>query len=452
MIKNITEQLILDLHDIGAIKFGKFTLKSGKISPFYLDLRDMISHPGLLKTIAELIAEKVRKLDFDYISGIPYTALPIATLVADQLQKPLIYMRKEEKAYGTKNPIIGQYEKGKTCLIIDDLITTGESIIETAEKFEKSGLITKDFAVIIDRSIKGQNALEQHDFNLHSLFDLNDIINVLQRHQKIDAAIVSEIENFTNQTNQVVNKLLTNSVTEKINRLINYKKSRLVLSLDVDNQKDFFDILDQTAEHIVLLKTHIDILQDFDPNFITKLQSYAQQFNFMIFEDRKFADIGNTVKKQYQGGIYRIADWSEVITVHGVPGEGILDGLFDGITGKSSFLLAKMSSKANLMNETYTRKILEMGRKHHQVVSGYIGHGNTAEEIKRLKNKIPAGQLLAMPGVKLEKGSDSLGQQYTSVAEAIAGGADLIIVGRGIIAGNNPKETAIQYQKASYQS
>jgi len=441
---------ILKLYETNAIKFGEFTLKSGLKSPFYIDLRHINSHPELLKQTADLIVDQVKKLHFDYVSGIPYTALPVATLVADKLQKPLIYARKEEKAYGTKNPIIGQYEKGKSCLIIDDLITTGESIIETAEKFQSAGLKTKDFAVIIDRSNDAAGLLSKQGFNLHSLIKLDQMLDVLKQHHKLDDSKISQIKFFVKSSNKAESIAYTNTVTQKILDLIEQKKSRLVLSLDVDNQHDFFKILDQTAEHIVMLKTHVDILTDFDETFIRRLREYADKYRFLIFEDRKFADIGNTVRKQYRGGIYRIADWSDVVTVHGIPGEGILQGLFEGLKCKAGFLLAKMSSKANLMNETYTRKILEMGQQHHSVVSGYIGHGTSVAEIRRLKNKIPKGQLLLMPGVKLQSDKDSLGQQYTSVREAIEGGADLIIVGRGIIAQNDIKKAVMKYKSASY--
>ncbi|MBL7108605.1 MAG: orotate phosphoribosyltransferase, partial [Candidatus Cloacimonetes bacterium] len=145
------EKFILDLEKIGAIKFGNFTLKSGLQSPFYFDLRDMISCPEILDGIAELLAEKIKDMDFDILTGIPYTALPIASLVSAKLGKPLIYMRKEEKAYGTGNNVIGKFEKGDKCLVIDDLITTGASKIETAEKYEKEGVVVKDFMVVIDR-------------------------------------------------------------------------------------------------------------------------------------------------------------------------------------------------------------------------------------------------------------------------------------------------------------
>ncbi len=444
---------ILKLHDIGAVKFGEFTLKSGYKSPFYFDLRDMISYPELLDGIADLLVEDIKNLDFDYISGVPYTALPIATLVADMLNKPLIYIRKEEKAYGTKNDVIGKYEKGGKVLIIDDLVTTGESLFETADKFKKAGLKVVDFSVIIDRSNHIEYYINKLGYKLHSLISLNKITDVLHENNRITNDHVLRIKEFTKNIydQSKSEKSLQNHLTNLLKEKIKKKKSNLVLSLDVDNQKEFFEILGKTAEHIVMLKTHVDILNDFNEKFIEKLKEYALKYDFMIFEDRKFADIGNTVRKQYLGGIYKIKNWADFITVHATPGEGIIQGLFDGLTGKSSFLLAKMSSKGNLMNETYTRNVFNMGEKHHEVVSGYICHANGKEELRKLKNKIPKGQLMLMPGVKLQAGQDTTGQQYTTVEDAMEGGADLIIVGRGIIEAENPEATAKEYRERAWR-
>jgi len=447
------EQFVLELQKIGAIKFGKFTLKSGLVSPFYFDLRDMISFPEILEGVADLLAERIKDMDFDVLTGIPYTALPIASLVASKLNKPLVYMRKEEKAYGTGKNIIGKFPKGAKCLVIDDLITTGASKIETAEAYEKEGVIIKDFVVVIDRSSNGKEDLAKSGYELHSLISLEEILNLLQEKELISYEKVLEVRDFTASISKPVDpkKEITNPLTLKLMSKIREKKSNLVLSLDVTTQKEFFEILDEAGSEIVMLKTHIDILDDYDENFVPKLQEYSQKYDFIIFEDRKFADIGNTVKHQYRNGVYKICDWAEFVTVHLVAGEGILKGLFDGIENRSSFVLARMSSKGNLINETYSRKCFEVARKNPNVVSGFIGHGKDVEDIKRFKSKFPSGMLLLTPGVKLERGSDAMGQQYITVEDAIQGGADCIIVGRGIIKAKDIKAEAKIYRERAWK-
>jgi uridine monophosphate synthetase len=447
------EQFVLELQRIGAIKFGSFTLKSGLVSPFYFDLRDIISFPEILDGVSDLLVEKIKDMEFDVLTGIPYTALPIASLVASKLKKPLVYMRKEEKAYGTGKNIIGKFKEGEKCLVIDDLITTGASKIETAEAYEKEGVIIKDFAVVIDRSANGAEELAKKGYELHSLIVLDEILELLQNRNLISNKKVTEVKEFTASISKPKDegKEISNPLTKKLLAKIKAKKSNLILSLDVTTQKEFFKILDDVSPEIVMLKTHVDILNDYDENFIPKLQEYARKYDFLIFEDRKFADIGNTVRKQFRSGIYKIADWAEYVTVHMVAGESILKGLFNEIEGRSSFILARMSSKGNLINETYSRKCFEIARRNSMLVSGFIGHGKNVEDIKRFKTKFPSGMLLLMPGVKLEKGSDSMGQQYITVEEAVQGGADCIIVGRGIYGNENPGKIAKIYRERAWK-
>jgi uridine monophosphate synthetase len=447
------EQFIEELFKIGAVKFGTFTLKSGKVSPFYFDLRDMISYPEILDGIVELLVTKLQGLEFDVITGIPYTALPIAALVADRMKKPLIYMRKEEKAYGTGNNVIGKFAPGAVCVVIDDLITTGESKIETAERLEAEGVVVKDFVVVIDRSNDGKGILAKGGYELHSLISLDEILVILKAGKYINDEMTAKVLEFTRglaEDSPQAEEENINPLTKKLKETMQRKHSNLVLSLDVTSQSEFFGILDKAASEIVMLKTHVDILDDFDEHFIGKLQDYAKRYDFHIFEDRKFADIGNTVRMQYRKGIYKISEWSEFITVHLVAGAAILSGLFDGLSGRSSFLLARMSSKGNLINEAYTRKAIEAGRNNPEVVSGFIGHGKDQEDIRRFKAKFPAGMLLLMPGVKLESGTDKLGQQYITIEDAIGGGADCIIVGRGIIKSENPGATAKIYRERAW--
>ena len=123
-----------DLLSAGCIKFGDFTLKSGLQSPIYIDLRRIISHPKLLADVAQAYLPLIAKLKFSRIAGLPYAAIPIATAVCLQGNYPMIYPRKEVKAYGTKAEIEGEFHAGETVLVIDDLATTGGSKFEAIEK------------------------------------------------------------------------------------------------------------------------------------------------------------------------------------------------------------------------------------------------------------------------------------------------------------------------------
>tara|TARA_B100001029_G_C15038731_1_gene442033 strand:- start:160 stop:1560 length:1401 start_codon:yes stop_codon:yes gene_type:complete len=449
------KDIILQLYKIGAVKFGKFRLKSGLISPFYFDLRLIVSYPDLMDKFATELCKQVDGLKFDHVTGIPYTALPIATLVSSKLNIPLIYIRKEQKTYGTAQKIEGTFNLNETVLVIDDLITTGSSKVQTIQGFESAGLNVTDISVAIDRSIDGSDFLAKNNVKLHSLITLNDIITVLFEDGKISDSQVNIIKEFTSSqsSDPPKNKVIKNTVTKKIENLIEQKRTNLTVSLDVTNQKDFFNILEPIADDVLMVKTHVDILDDFDNIFIEKLTQLSKEKDFIIFEDRKFADIGNTVYHQYKNGIYKISDWADAITIHAVAGEGTISGIFkDKLQNRSSFLLAKMSSKSNLMDPKYTKTVFELGEKNPNFVSGFIGHDKTIDGLKSLKESMPKGFLLLTPGVSLSATGDDLGQQYITTKAAISGGSDIIIVGRGIYGQSNPKLAAEEYRKQAWEA
>ena len=151
--------LIEQLFHLGAIRFGQFTLKSGISSPIYIDLRLTISQPKLLIEIAQELYALAQNLSFDLLCGVPYTALPFATAISVQQNIPMILRRKEKKDYGTKRILEGIFQPGDRCLIVEDVITSGASIAETATSLKEEGLIVTDAVVLVHREQGGEKFL-----------------------------------------------------------------------------------------------------------------------------------------------------------------------------------------------------------------------------------------------------------------------------------------------------
>lgn len=233
--------------------------------------------------------------------------------------------------------------------------------------------------------------------------------------------------------------LTRHKMAQKLFKIMEDKQTNLCLAADFLAQNKVFEMADELGPHICILKTHVDILEDFSPTFGPKLRELADKHNFIIFEDRKFADIGQTVSVQYTKGIYRIAEWAHIINAHIVPGPGIIEAL----KGSNLLLLAEMSSHETLAKGTYTRKAIEMAKKYPETVMGFI--------CLRSLTKNP-GMVHLTPGVKLAPGKDHLGQRYRTVDEImIENKSDIIIVGRDITHAKNPEEAALAYRNKGWE-
>ncbi len=190
------ERLALTLADMGCVRFGDFTLRSGQRSPIYIDLRLLISYPNVLRDVARAYTQLLRPLAFDRLAAIPYAALPIGTAVGLELGCPLIYPRQEVKSYGTRRLVEGEFQTGECVVVLDDLITTGASKLETIALLEELGLRVEDVVVLLDREQGGREYLEERGYRLHAVFRLGEMLDVLAQCGRISTAQREEVKAF----------------------------------------------------------------------------------------------------------------------------------------------------------------------------------------------------------------------------------------------------------------
>ncbi|XP_072034751.1 uridine 5'-monophosphate synthase-like [Amphiura filiformis] len=473
-------KLVLRLYEVEAVKFGNFKLKSGIMSPVYFDLRVMVSYPDIMDETAELLWEIAEKnnVKSSVLCGVPYTALPLSTLMAVKQNKPMVIRRKEAKDYGTKKMIEGVFTAGDNCLIIEDVVTSGSSVWETVQSLDTVGLKVTDAVVLVDRGQGGSERLKNQGISLHSVITLPKILEILCEQGKLEESVVKETEKFIQEnsfsaaapTQQAAEKtssgdnatsnekkrarkclcyssradICEHPLAKQLFNIMEQKKSNLAFSVDVTTCAELLKLADQVGPNICMLKTHVDILEDFNQDFVKSLQELAEKHNFLIFEDRKFADIGNTVKHQYNSGVYKISDWAHIVNAHTVPGSGVIKGLQEvgGSKGRACLLIGQMSSAGNLATGEYTSATVKMAEEHADFVIGFICTSTLTSDPKFIH---------MTPGVKLSQGGDGLGQQYLTPDEVIGNrGTDIIIVGRGIYKAADPAKAAQEYQTAGY--
>ena len=189
--------LIEKLYSNGLIKFGSLTLKSGVITPIYMDLRAAISHPELFSFFTQSISKVSKGLQFDVICGIPYGAVPFAASTAYELKRVMIMKRKEVKEYGTRKVIEGTYKEGDTALIIEDVVGSGESCLKTIKTLEEHGLKIKDIVVFMSCA-KGKITLEQKGYKVHELLTFENIVNYFCANNRLDETTTAELKEYAN--------------------------------------------------------------------------------------------------------------------------------------------------------------------------------------------------------------------------------------------------------------
>jgi orotate phosphoribosyltransferase len=187
------------LHQKGIIKFGDFTLASGKKSSYYVDLRLVPSYPHqfriMIKHLQNNIAENIGLNSFDSLVSVPTGGLVIASALAIETVKPLIYVRSKPKDYGTSKSVEGQIHEGMKVVMIDDVATTGGSVVNAIKSLKEANIAIEDAYVIVNRMEGADEALKELGVRLHSITNIIQITEALHEQKLVDDNILEKVKN-----------------------------------------------------------------------------------------------------------------------------------------------------------------------------------------------------------------------------------------------------------------
>lgn len=384
--------LLADLYENGIVKYGKFKLKSGQESNYYVDIKSAISKPELFKKITKefsCMIDDIKHHSNLCICGVPHGAVPFASALSYETGIPMIMLRKDVKTHGTRQQIEGECSKGTCVILIEDVTTTGTSLINAAQALKDNGLNVIKMLCIANR---GNKQISFYDSHLESLINIPEqtSLDTCERYFK--------------------------------------QKGRLCVAADVTTKLDLIKLIHNVGNHISVLKTHIDIISDFSLDFIMDLIRLKKKYNFLIWEDRKFADIGNVVSSQIHGGVYKISSWADLISMHVVSGPGILR------EAKNCGIIAigSMSTRNTLADADYLSKTIDM-----------ISNENVVGVVTQYDCSFNGIKIV--PGVNFVTNFDEKDQQYSSLSSKSWG--NLFVVGRDIINSESPEARCLEYKK-----
>ena len=170
----------------GALQFGAFTLPDGRESPYYVDLKGMLSYPGLyslaVESMGKLISAKAPKTNA--LCGVPESGVVLAAPLAISLKKPLVYTSGSRQESGKR--VRGEVRPDWKVLIVDDLSTSGKTLLASAKAVKEEGADVTDAAVLIDRMEGAREKLSKEGIALHSLTDVVELADTLYSMELIE--------------------------------------------------------------------------------------------------------------------------------------------------------------------------------------------------------------------------------------------------------------------------
>lgn len=196
------DKLTKALCDANVIKFGLFSLASGRKSPVYVDIRILPSSPASFSVAIDELVKKVKELKVDVVAGAETAGIPIAAAIAIKAKLPMVYVRKRPKSYGTMSFIEGVLQKDQKVVLIDDMITDGRSKMRFIEGIRKEGAICEDVLVILDREQGGTDNLAGEGLKLHSLMKLKEMLEYMKKNGLADEDNYNITMNYLNNPEQ----------------------------------------------------------------------------------------------------------------------------------------------------------------------------------------------------------------------------------------------------------
>ena len=443
-IQSLKNVIFSKLIHLGMIKTGTFTLKNGSQSNIYMDLRQLVNYPHLFSYLTRILYLEYPQL-LDTLSHsnsklipIPLGGLPLGFHLAYERKLSLLMIRDKVKDHGTKKLIEGVIESDDQYILVEDVITSGISIIQTLENIYNH-LPNRNMSVII--CICNRGGLETlQNIPIYSIFTIEELQVYISNYLVLSP--INNISYFQYGT----------AFNNKLYQLALIKKSNIIISCDFMTNNEILYIIETIGNKIIAVKLHLDILESSNySQFLNHLNTLKAKYNFLVIEDAKYADIDSIMIEKISHSQLAITKVADAFTMHAIAGLGILEGNKLGIPG---IIVAEMSSSNTMITPEYTERIISAIHNYNadnmNMGMGMLGGIVCQSQIPRLIKPFEIATI--SPGINLEITNDTHNQQYKIPNLADDNKVGLFwIVGRGITIYKNKKEKLIEIMN-TYQS
>ena len=344
--------------DNGIFEFESHTLKNSSKTEYYFNSKKIYSNVTIVNDITDIIVNKIERLDIEYkhIVSVPYGAIPISSIVSNKVEKPLLFVRKESKINPIEKVICGTYEFGDEVILIEDVLTAGSGILETVAHLENRGISISAIILIFDRETGALDDLKETlNIPIVSVFKISSFINYYSVKKllnefdlgKLISSMATDRKHYINlketlELNKKENDdylvsvknydyIFKNKLSLLLTGLVIKKKTNLCLALDVTKWEDGKVILDMSGPYICMVKLQCDLLTDIDciDTFIKELKDLARKHKFLIMADSKIGDVDKITYKKLTEGFYKMHEWANFVTIHGLSAMGCYDYMCD---------------------------------------------------------------------------------------------------------------------------
>ncbi|XP_065226486.1 uridine 5'-monophosphate synthase-like [Planococcus citri] len=396
----IVRELAVELFNAGVLKFGKFYSPSGCEVNAWFDLLLVYGYPSLMDKICEHASKFCVEANLNYsaVCGVTYGGLPFGVLLASKVHKPLIMWNKEPSRHSTDQRIHGRILKNEYCILVEEVVASGRSILGVIKDIENTGMKVKDIYSIINLEQGGDENLEKLGYKLHSLMTMSQFLQILFDEKLIaENQYDSSMKGFSEFKCSPNGDVITNTylsrrksiqyekridscksqISKKLLKLMSAKKSNLCVEFISPSVEITSQVAELIGPYICMLSICWHVFEKAEELQLIRLVEISRKHNFLLIDDSKLSEDGDVLFEQCR----RRFKFVDLLTIYPISGKNTLllikSLIKDRFPEKGVFVVAFPSIVDALAGSNFEKSSIDITLKLFEEVTGFVSSKNS---------------------------------------------------------------------------